>query len=72
MKGRLAEEFSGAIKAVLTRELKKRREKLPQKLNKKIAKKQDDLKISLGEWLKFSKEKDAKTTSSDSKSAGKD
>ena len=56
VKGRVAEEFSGAIKSVLTREIAKRRKDLPKKINKKIAKKEDDLKISVGEWLKFSKE----------------
>ncbi|MFK7821399.1 MAG: hypothetical protein AB8G99_21975 [Planctomycetaceae bacterium] len=59
LKGRVAEEFSGAIKSVLTREIANRRKSLPKKLNKKIEKKKDDLKISLGEWLKFSGDKTA-------------
>lgn len=57
IKGRVAEEFSGAIKSVLTNEIARRRKDLPKKINKKIAKKKDDLKISLGEWVKFSGEK---------------
>lgn len=60
VKGRVAEEFSGALKSVLTRELARRRSDLPKKLNKKIAKKEDDLKISVGEWLKFSQDDESK------------
>lgn len=60
LKGRVAEEFSGAIKSVVKREIAKRRKDLPKKINKKIAKKKDDLKISLGDWLNFSKD-DAKS-----------
>jgi len=58
MKGRVADEFSGTVKSVLNTEIARRRRDLPKKINKKIAKKKDDLKISLGEWLKFSGEKD--------------
>ena len=62
IKGRVAEEFSGAIKSVLTNEIARRRKDLPKKINKKIGKKEDDLKISLGEWVKFSGEKAEKTS----------
>ncbi len=60
LKGRVAEEFSGAIKSVVTHEIARRRKDLPKKINKKIAKKKDDLRISLGDWLNFSKD-DAKS-----------
>ncbi len=56
IKGRVADEFSGAIRSALKREISRRRKDLPKKINKKIAKKEDDLKISVGEWLRFSKE----------------
>ena len=70
MKGRVAEEFSGAVKSVLNAEIARRRKDLPRKINKKIAKKQDDLKISLGEWLKFSGEKDDRKKKTADDSAG--
>ena len=65
LKGRVAEEFSGAIKSILTKEIANRRKDLPKKLNKKISKKKDDLKISAGEWLKFSSDKTAKSDAID-------
>lgn len=57
MKGRVAEQLSGSIKAVLRRELARRRERLPTKINKKLQRKEDELRVSFGDWLSFSSDK---------------
>ena len=71
LKGTLAKQLSGAIKSVLKRELARRREDLPKKLNKKIAKKENDLKMSAGEWLRFSREEKTDTAKTPAKAAKK-
>ncbi len=65
VKGRIADQFSASIRQVLKSELARRREQIPRKINKQLAKKQDSLRVSLGEWLSFAEAVPAVDVSSD-------
>lgn len=61
LKGSLADQFSSLTRAVLARELRRRERDLPKKINKQIGRQEDDLRLSLGQWLEFSAEQPVTT-----------